>query len=57
MHPASLSRIVRRLNLSKQKTRPRHPQSDAKAQSAFQNRGSPRPPSPRLPASRGAPPT
>ena len=39
LHPASLSRIVRRLNLSKQKTRPRHPQSDAKAQAAFQKRG------------------
>ncbi|WP_109156589.1 MULTISPECIES: IS630 family transposase [unclassified Azospirillum] len=35
LHPASLSRIVRRLNLSKQKTRPRHPQSNAKAQAAF----------------------
>lgn len=35
-HPTSLSRIVRRLNLSKQKMRPRHPQSDAKAQAAFQ---------------------
>lgn len=39
LHPASLSRIVRRLNLSKQKTRPRHLQSDAKAQAAFQKSG------------------
>ncbi|NUB14566.1 hypothetical protein GAY28_19045, partial [Azospirillum brasilense] len=39
LHPASLSRMRPRLNLSKQKTRPRHPQSDAKAQSAFQKRG------------------
>ncbi|MBP2297082.1 winged helix-turn-helix domain-containing protein [Azospirillum rugosum] len=38
LHPASLSRIVRRLDLSKQKTRPHHPQSDAKAQAAFQKR-------------------
>jgi transposase len=43
LHPASLSRIVRRLNLSKQKTRPRHPQSDAKAQAAFQKRGCAKP--------------
>ncbi|AIB13930.1 transposase (plasmid) [Azospirillum argentinense] len=39
LHPASLSRIVRRLGLSKRKTRPRHPQSGAKAQAAFQKRG------------------
>lgn len=39
LHPASLSRIVRRLGLSKQKTRPRHPRSDAKAQAAFQKGG------------------
>ncbi len=39
LHPASLSRIVRWLNLSKQKTRPHHPQSDAKTQAAFQKRG------------------
>ncbi|WP_081505987.1 helix-turn-helix domain-containing protein [Azospirillum lipoferum] len=38
-----LSRIVRRLNLSKQKTRPRHPQSDANAQAAFQKRGCAKP--------------
>ncbi|WP_081505989.1 helix-turn-helix domain-containing protein [Azospirillum lipoferum] len=43
LHPASLSRIVRRLNLSKQKTRPRHPQSDANAQAAFQKRGCAKP--------------
>lgn len=38
LHPASLLRIVRQLGLSKQKTRPRHPQSDAKAQAAFPKR-------------------
>ena len=40
LHPASLSRIVRRLGLSRQKTRPRHPKSDAKAQEAFKKGGS-----------------
>ncbi|MBN9562393.1 MAG: hypothetical protein J0H14_16955 [Alphaproteobacteria bacterium] len=28
LHPASVSRIVRRLDLLRQKTRPRHPPSD-----------------------------
>ena len=28
LHPASLSRVVRRLDLSRQKTRPLHPQAD-----------------------------
>jgi transposase len=40
LHPASLSRIVRRLDLSRQKTRPRHPLSDAQAQAAFAKGGS-----------------
>ena len=35
LHPASLSRVLRRLGLSKQKTRPRHPQADPEAQVAF----------------------
>ena len=40
IHPASLSRIVRKLGLSRQKTRPRHPKSDEKAQEAFKKGGS-----------------
>ena len=43
LHPASLSRGLRRLGLSKQTTRPRHPQTDAEAQAAFKKAGSPRP--------------
>ena len=43
LHPASLSRVLRRLGLSKQKTRPRHPQADAEAQQAFKGGVSPRP--------------
>ena len=39
LHPASLSRIVRGLGLSRQKTRPIHPQTDLKAQAAFAKRG------------------
>jgi transposase len=35
MHPDSLSRVVRRLDLSRQKTRPLHPKADAPAQVAF----------------------
>lgn len=38
LHPASLSRIVRRLGLSKQKTRPRHPKTNVKAQQAFKKK-------------------
>jgi transposase len=34
-HPDSLSRVVRRLDLSRQKTRPLHPRADATAQAAF----------------------
>jgi transposase len=40
LHPASLSRIVRRLDLSRQKTRPSHPQADERAKAAFAKRGS-----------------
>ena len=43
LHPASLSRVLRRLGLSKQKTRPRHPQANAEAQQAFKGGVSPRP--------------
>ena len=43
LHPASLSRVLRRLGLSKQKTRPRHPQADPEAQEAFKKGVSPRP--------------
>ena len=38
LHPASLSRVVRRLDLSRQKTRPVHPLADEKAQMAFKKR-------------------
>ena len=34
-HPASLSRVVRRMGFSRQKARPRHPRSDQAAQEAF----------------------
>ena len=43
LHPASLSGVLRRLGLSKQKTRPRHPQADAEAQEVFKKGVSPRP--------------
>ena len=43
LHPASLSRVLRRLGLSKQKTRPRHPQADAEAQEAFKRGALPTP--------------
>lgn len=43
LHPASLSRVLRRLGLSKQKTRPRHPQANPEAQAAFKKGGSQRP--------------
>ena len=39
LHPASLSRIVRRLDLSRQKTRPLHPQADERAKAAFAKGG------------------
>jgi transposase len=40
MRPQSMSRVVRRLGLSKQKARPVHPKRDAKAAEAFAKRGS-----------------
>ena len=42
MRPQSMSRVVRRLGLSKQKTRPVHPKRDARAAEAFAKGGSPR---------------
>ncbi|CAH2605874.1 Helix-turn-helix domain-containing protein (plasmid) [Rhodovastum atsumiense] len=39
MHPDNLSRVVRRLDLSRQKTRPRHPKADEAAQAAFKKGG------------------
>src|ERR687898_2839853 len=38
-HPSSLSRVLRRLDLSRQKTRPAHPEADPKAQERFTKRG------------------
>ena len=38
-HPSSLSRVLKRLDLSRQKTRPRHPEADLKAQESFRKRG------------------
>jgi len=43
LHPASLSRLMRALDLSRQKTRPRHPRADPQAQAAFAKGGSPAP--------------
>jgi len=43
LHPASLSRVVRKLGFSRQKARQVHPQSDKEAQEAFQKGGSRRP--------------
>ena len=40
-HPASLSRVVRKLGFSRQKARPTHPEVDLEAQAAFAKRGSP----------------
>jgi transposase len=34
-HPASMSRVVRRLGFSRQKARPHHPRKDEAAQAAF----------------------
>ena len=42
-HPSSLSRVLRRLDLSRQKTRPVHPQADPAAQERFRKRGCVRP--------------
>ena len=38
-HPSSLSRVLKRLDLSRQKTRPVHPEADPKAQERFRKRG------------------
>ncbi len=38
-HPASMSRVVRRLGFSRQKARQVHPQSDVQAQAALAKRG------------------
>jgi len=38
-HPSSLSRVLGRLDLSRQKVRPVHPEADPKAQGRFQKRG------------------
>lgn len=42
VHPHSVGRMLRRLGMSRQKARPVHPKTDAKAQERFQKRGSPR---------------
>lgn len=39
LHPASLSRVVRKLGFSRQKARPSHPKVDPDAQAAFAKRG------------------
>jgi transposase len=39
LHPSSLSRVLRRLDLSRQKARPAHPGADPKARERFQKRG------------------
>jgi transposase len=41
-HPSSLTRVLRRMGMSRQKVRPVHPQADAKAQMRFRKRGSAR---------------
>ena len=38
-HPSSLSRVLERLDLSRRKTRPAHPEADAAAQERFRERG------------------
>jgi transposase len=38
-HPSSLSRVLRRLDLSRQKVRPVHPEADPRAQERFAKRG------------------
>ncbi|WP_373867446.1 helix-turn-helix domain-containing protein [Microvirga aerophila] len=43
MCPQSMSRVVRRLGLTRQKTRPVHPQRNAKAVKDFEKRGCLRP--------------
>jgi transposase len=43
IHPDSVTRILRRNGMSRQKTRPVHPKTDAKAQERFQKKGFPTP--------------
>ena len=38
-HPSSLPRVLKRLDLSRQKTRPVHPEADPRAQERFRKRG------------------
>ena len=38
-HPSSLSRVLKRLDLSRQKSRPVHPEADPAAQERFRKRG------------------
>ena len=38
-HPSSLSRVLERLDLSRQKTRAAHPEADVAAQERFRKRG------------------
>jgi putative transposase len=38
-HPSSLTRVLRRMGLSRQKVRPVHPQADIRAQARFKKRG------------------
>lgn len=42
-HPSSMTRVLRRLDFSRQKARPYHPKRDAEAQERFKKGGSPRP--------------
>ncbi len=42
-HPSSLSRVLKRLDLSRQKVRPVHPEADPRAQERFKKRGCARP--------------
>ena len=41
-HPASMTKVLRRLGFSRQKARPFHPKKDPEAQEAFKKGGSPR---------------
>lgn len=40
MSPQNMSKVLKRLGLSRQKARPSHPRTDLKAQEAFRKRGS-----------------
>jgi transposase len=40
-HPSSMTRVLRRLNFSRQKARPHHPKRDAEAQERFKKGGLP----------------